>query len=124
MSYSALLMAIAVAAACASPSPSPSPSPNVETRCTTPNDVAMVVEAAAPVTPALAMQQGIQGTVRVSVSLDAASKVVGTRILSSPSTLLNEAALSAARRSKYLTAIRDCKPVPIDYILSVEFHSQ
>jgi hypothetical protein len=63
-----------------------------------------------------AQQQGIQGTVQVVVSLDADSKVVGTRIQASPSAILNGAALSAARQSTFQTEIRDCKPIATDLV--------
>ena len=72
----------------------------------------------------MAQQQGIAGTVQVIVSLDAASHIVGTRIQSSPSVVLNQAALTAARQSKFQTEIRDCKPIAADYIFSVDFKSQ
>jgi outer membrane biosynthesis protein TonB len=57
-------------------------------------------------------QPEISGTVGVVVSLDASSRIVGTRIQSSPSTVLNAPALAAARR------------VAADYLFSVEFTAQ
>ena len=84
----------------------------------------MTLHAVEPDTPALAQQQGIQGTVQVIVSLNENSRVIGTRVQSSPSGILNNAALSAARQSTFQTEIRDCKPIAADYIFSVEFNSQ
>ena len=75
----------------------------------------------APDTPAIAAQQGIHGTVQVIVSLDADSHVIGTRIMSSPSALLNAAAMSALRQSTFQTEIRGCRPIAADYIVSVDF---
>jgi TonB family protein len=72
----------------------------------------------------MAAQQGISGTVAVIVALDENSHIVGTSIQSSPSALLNQAALSAARQSTFQTEVRDCKPIAARYIFSVEFSSQ
>ena len=92
--------------------------------CSRPNVQATTLRPAEPDTPPAAQEQGISGTVQVVVSLDADSKVVGARIQTSPSRLLNEAALAAARQSSFQTEIRDCKPISADYIYSVEFSSQ
>jgi TonB family protein len=98
--------------------PRPVPTPVI---CARPNVAASVVRAEPVVAPALAQQQGIQGQVQVVVSLDADSRVIGTRIQSSPSAVLNAAALAAARQSTFQTAIRDCRPVPGDYLYTVDF---
>jgi|GEM_PF-2521089 len=92
--------------------------------CAQPNVAATSLHPIEPDTPPLAQQQGIQGTVQVVVSLNAQSEVVGTRIQTSPSAILNSAALSAARQSTFQTEIRDCKPIAADYIYSVDFTSQ
>jgi len=89
--------------------------------CLQPNIAATSVHPVEPDTPPMAEQQGIQGTVQVVVSLNADSKVVGTRIQASPSVILNNAALSAARQSTFQTEIRDCKPIAAEYIFSVDF---
>lgn len=99
----------------------PMPTPQI---CVRPNVPATTVRAVEPDTPQIAQQQNISGTVEVIVSLDANSNVTGTRIQSSPSAILNSAALSAARQSKFQTQIRDCKPIPADIIYSVDFSSQ
>jgi TonB family protein len=105
------------------PTPTPRPTPTPAT-CARPNVAATTLRAVEPDTPPIAQQQGISGTVQVIVSLDAASHVTGTRIQSSPSAVLNQAALSAARQSTFQTEIRDCKPIAADYIFSVDFTSQ
>jgi uncharacterized protein YggE len=69
----------------------------------------------------MAAQQGIEGTVQVIVSLDADSHVVGARLQSSPSAILNAAAIAAARESTFQTEIRNCQGIAADYIFSVEF---
>ena len=105
----------------APPTPKPTPTPQ---SCARPNVAATTLRAIEPDTPAMAQQQGISGTVQVVVSLNADSKVTGTRVQSSPSAVLNSAALSAARNSTFQTEIRDCKPIAADYIFSVDFSSQ
>ncbi|MDB5073540.1 MAG: hypothetical protein JWM87_4651 [Candidatus Eremiobacteraeota bacterium] len=92
--------------------------------CARPNVLAQAVHVVVPDAPALAQQQGIVGTVQVVVSLDPQSRVTGTRIRSSPSAVLNAAALSAARQSTYQTEIRDCVPIAADFIMDVTFAGQ
>jgi outer membrane biosynthesis protein TonB len=103
----------------ASPQATPTP-----LSCSRPDVAAATLHAVEPDTPALAVQQGISGTVDVIVSLDAQSRVVATRIQSSPSAVLNPAAIAAARGSRFRTEVKDCVPVAADYIFSVEFSSQ
>jgi protein TonB len=107
----------------ATPPPTPVPTPTPQA-CARPNVNATTVRAAEPDMPAMAQQQGIQGTVQVKVSLDAASHVTSVSIYSSPSALLNQAALTAARQSTFQTEIQNCKPIAADYLFSVEFDSQ
>jgi hypothetical protein len=63
------------------------------------------------------------GTVYVSVSLDENSKIVATRVVSSPNPELNGLALRQTRRSRFRTEIIDCKPRAADYVFSVTFGS-
>lgn len=82
-----------------------------------------VVRAAEPDTPLLAQQQGIFGIVRVRVSLDADGMPIAVKVQDSPSAVLNKSAIFAARRSTYEPGLRDCVPVPSDYLFSVSFPS-
>ena len=109
------------AALAAAPSARPTPTP---LSCARPDVPATTVRALEPDTPAIAQQQGISGTVAVIVSLDVQSRVVATRIQSSPSVVLNGAALAAARGSQFRTEVKNCEPVAADYIFSVDFSSQ
>ena len=109
------------ALAAATPTPKPTPTP---LSCARPNVAATTLRPVEPDTPALAQQQGISGVVQVVVSLDAQSRVVGTRIQTSPSAVLNQAALAAARGSQFRTEVRNCEPVAADYIFSVDFTAQ
>jgi TonB family protein len=108
----------AVTVAPATPTPLPTPSPLA---CGRPDVAPATLRAAEPEMPALAQQQGISGTVEVIVSLDAASRVVATRVRSSPSGVLNAAAVAAARASLFRTEVRDCAPIPADYVFRVDF---
>ncbi len=101
--------------------PRPTPTPQA---CSRPNVAATTLHPVEPDTPPMAQQQGISGVVQVVVSLSADSRVTGTRVQTSPSAILNQAALTAARQSTFQTEIRDCKPIAADYIFSVEFNSQ
>jgi outer membrane biosynthesis protein TonB len=107
----------------ASPEPTPRPTPT-PLSCARPDIAATTIRAVEPETPALAQQQAISGTVAVIVSLDTHSRVVATRIQSSPSAVLNGAALAAARGSQFKTEIKNCEPIAADYIFSVDFTSQ
>lgn len=92
--------------------------------CARPNVDAETLHAVEPDTPPTARQQGISGTVQVIVSLDEQSRVTAARIQSSPSAILNDAALAAARASVFRTQVRNCKPIAADFVFSVEFNSQ
>ncbi|MDB5092801.1 MAG: hypothetical protein JWO85_902 [Candidatus Eremiobacteraeota bacterium] len=111
----------AVTAAPATPTPLPIPSPLA---CGRPDVAPATLRAAEPEMPPLAQQQGINGTVEVIVSLDAASRVVATRVRRSPSNVLNAAAVAAARASQFRTEVRDCAPIAADYVFRVDFSGE
>jgi outer membrane biosynthesis protein TonB len=110
-------------AAAVTPVPTPRPTPT-PLSCARPNVPATTLRAVEPELPPIAQQQGISGTVGVVVSLDASSRIVATRIQSSPSNVLNAPALAAARGSQFRTEVKNCEPVAADYLFSVEFTSQ
>lgn len=83
-----------------------------------------VVRAVEPDTPPLAQQQGISGTVKLIVSLDVDGTPVTIKVRESPSAILNSSAILAARRSAYQPALRDCVPVPSDYLFTVSFSNR
>jgi TonB family protein len=89
--------------------------------CARPNVPARALRVVEPDTPPLAQQQGIHGDVNVEVSLDEQSHVVGTRIVSSPSAVLDNAAIAAATQSVFQTEIRNCKPIAEKFIFTVTF---
>lgn len=98
--------------------PKPTPTPAA---CTRPNLPASVVHAVRGVVSPMAEQQGLYGRVDVVVSLDAASRIVGTRVLRSPAGILNQAAITAAQASLFQTEIRGCRTIASDLIYSVDF---
>jgi TonB family protein len=87
--------------------------------CTTPDTAPQVVRLAQPATPPIAQQQGIVGDVVVRVTLDGSGSVTATQIVSSPSAVLNNAALTAARASTYQPGLAHCVP---GGTLDVTFH--
>jgi protein TonB len=105
----------------AQPTPKPTPTP---ASCARPNVPAQTVRAVEPDTPPMAQQQGVSGQVQVVVSLDEASHILSATVRSSPSALLNQAALSAAKGSTFQTEVRDCKPIAASYLFTVDFSAQ
>ena len=89
------------------------------TPCTTPDVVPQVLRLAQPDTPPLAQQQGITGDVVVRVTLDGSGTATAAQVQQSPSAILNNAALSAARASTYQPGLVSCKP---GGTLDVTFH--
>jgi TonB family protein len=101
--------------------PPPTPTPQM---CARPNVPPGTDRAIEPDMPAMAQQQGITGDVTIDISLDENNHIVAASVESSPSKILNAAALSAARQSTFHTEIKDCKPVAATYRFVVTFASQ
>ena len=80
------------------------------TPCATPDTAPQVLRLAQPSVPPMAQQQGIQGNVVVRVTLDGSGTVTATQIVSSPSAILNQAAITAARASTYQPGLVHCVP--------------
>lgn len=78
-----------------------------------------VTHAVEPTAPANADR--ITGDVLVAVALDDHGKPQFTRVVSSPSPLLNGVAQDAAKRSEFTGAIFRCKPVPSGYEFAIQF---
>jgi outer membrane biosynthesis protein TonB len=109
----------------APPAPSAPPAPTAKpATCAHPNVTATVTDPAQVDEPEIAKQQGISGDVVVGVSLDANSHLTSVRIISTPSSLLVPAALSAAHQSKFQTDVVDCVPQVSEYKFTVQFSSQ
>ncbi|MDB5071562.1 MAG: Gram-negative bacterial TonB protein C-terminal, partial [Candidatus Eremiobacteraeota bacterium] len=78
--------------------------------CTLPDRAPQILNQVQPDVPAMAQQQGITGDVVVRVTVDASGAVTSATIASSPSAILNQAALSAARASTYQAGLQNCVP--------------
>lgn len=74
-----------------------------------------------PVYPAEAMEKKIEGIVVMETMADEQGKVRSIRIVSSPSQLLNVAALSAVKQWEYEPYIVDGKAKPIVFTVTVTF---
>ena len=61
------------------------------------------------------------GTVQVIVGLDEQSRIVSTRIMSSPSAALNQLAIRTVLASKFQTEIHGCRPIAAQYVFSIDF---
>ena len=92
--------------------------------CATPFADATTREKFVPETPELAREQGLSGVVHVLVDLSATGAVTSVKIADSAgSSLLDNAALDAARRTTYSPKTVDCEHVPGEYLFRVEFDS-
>jgi outer membrane biosynthesis protein TonB len=109
----------AITAAATTPAPTPTPA-----ACAHPFVPPATIDAATVDTTQLAAQNGITVIVDVVVSLDRESHVTSVSIRTSPSPILNQAALEAARASRFRTEVRDCIPVAAEYLFAVEFSGQ
>jgi hypothetical protein len=88
------------------------------------NRPATVLHAVAPDTPAAAAQQGIVGIVTINVTLNEKSEIVAAVVADSPSALLNNAALTAARATAFRTGYVNCRAVGNTFGFLVEFGSR
>jgi TonB family protein len=83
---------------------------------------AAVVNAVPPDYPEIARQMGLTGTSLVQLDLTPSGTIANASILtSSGNSLLDRAALAAARASSFRSEVRDCTPVAGSYIFSVAF---
>jgi len=93
--------------------------------CITPAADAQTRDKFVPETPELARQQCLSGVAKVQVDLSAGGTVTGVKIFESTgSSLLDQAALDAARRTTYSPKIVDCEHVSGTYLFRVEFQSE
>jgi protein TonB len=98
------------------------PTPTPKPACSAPDVAAKTIDAQTPDKPDDAQAQGLVGTVKIKVDLDASGAVVGASIFESSGSMeLDQAALSAARASRYAPQERDCKNVPGSYLFTVDF---
>ena len=104
--------------------PLPVPTPT-RPSCAAPHVDARTTQKADADYPALAQAQGATGTVTVKVALSASGAVESATVYKgSGNSALDQAALKAARNSRYAPEIEDCQKVPGQYLFVVEFASQ
>ncbi len=90
--------------------------------CTAPDIAARAIDPVTPDTPEIAQEQGLTGTTQIRVSIDANGAVTDVGIYrSSGSSLLDAAALHAARESTYKADIRNCEAVSGSYLFTATF---
>jgi TonB family protein len=104
------------------PTPVPTPSPTPKPQCANPNLEATTINAVTPDMPDIARQEGATGSVSVKVTLDATGAVTGTEIYQSAhNAALDQAAIAAAKASKYQPEIVNCVKTAGSYIFRVDF---
>lgn len=74
-----------------------------------------------PFYPKEALQQRVEGTVKIHVTVGEDGRVKDLRVLSGPASLTS-AALDAATYWRYTPALRNGEPVEMEEDVSVEFH--
>ncbi len=89
--------------------------------CPRPDVPAKTVRVVEPDTPAEAFAARAKGLVQVRVVLDDRSRVLWADVLKSASPLLSAVSVQAARAATYQTAIVACRPVPAEYVFTVDF---
>jgi hypothetical protein len=89
--------------------------------CPQPNVPATVLHGVEPVPSALASVDRVTGTVVIFLVLDDRSQVMWTSVARSPSLLLDQSSIDAARASTYRTEVRNCKPIASGYVFGVSY---
>jgi protein TonB len=96
------------------------PLPTPKPACAAPEVPARTTFVESPSVPDSVPQTGV--TAKIRVDLDAMGNVRGVSVYESTgSTELDQAALSAARQSRYAPEQIDCKNVPGSYLFTVDF---
>lgn len=80
-----------------------------------------LLASSAPVYPALARSQRVQGDVTIDALIDATGKVSDMKIVTG-NALLQNAATEALRHWKYQPALLDGEPIPIHINVTITFH--
>jgi TonB family protein len=95
--------------------------PTPKPACSAPDIPAKTLVAQSP-TISDEDRSGFTGTAKVKVDLDATGKVVGASIYESTGSVpLDQAAIMAARESRYAPEEHDCKDVAGSYLFTIDF---
>jgi TonB family protein len=117
-----LALALSAAADAAAVRLVPLSPPSVAASVTCKAVPASISNAALADLPAIAAEQNITGTTAVRIDLDAAGRLTKSSVLaSSGNRWIDQAALRAARFSRYSAEVRDCAPVGGAYAYIVDF---
>ena len=117
-----LALALSAAAGAATVRFVPLSPPSVAVSVTCKAVPASISNAAPADMPTIAAEQNITGTTAVRIDLDAAGRLAKSSVLAtSGNRWLDQAALRAARSSRYSAEVRDCAPVGGAYAFIVDF---
>jgi protein TonB len=110
----------------ATPAPTPAPpTPTPKPQCANPNMSATTTNAVEPDYPEMAKEQGAEGSTQVQVSLDASGNILSATVYKSAgNALLDQAAIAAAKASKYTPEIVNCVKTAGTYIFRADFTGQ
>ena len=100
------------------------PSSNAAPRTQPPADrlvAAHLIYRVEPFYPKEALQQRVEGTVKIRATVGQDGRVKNLRIIDGPASLTS-AALSAAQYWRYVPALRNGEPIETDEDISIEFH--
>jgi TonB family protein len=118
----ALTLALSAAAGAATIRLVPLSAPSVATSVTCQAVPASISNAAPAELPTIAAEQNITGIAAVRIDIDAAGRLTKSSVLaSSGNRWIDQAALRAARTSRYSAETRDCAPVGGAYAFVVDF---
>ena len=101
-----------------------SPSSSVPPRTQPPADrlvAAHLIYRVEPFYPKEALQQRVEGTVKIHATVGQDGRVKNLRVISGPASLTS-AALGAAQYWRYVPALRNGEPIETDEDISIEFH--
>ena len=108
----------------AGPTAEPAPTATPKPVCSSPYADAATIAKFTPETPQIALDQGLSGVAQVKVDLSADGRVLDASIFASTgSSILDHAAVDAAKRTTYAPKIVDCARVPGSYLFRVEFQN-
>ncbi len=84
---------------------------------------AHVIYRVEPFYPRTALEQRVEGTVRIHATVGQDGRVRNLRVVSGPA-LLTSAALDAAQYWRYIPSLRNGEPIETEEEISIEFHFQ
>jgi TonB family protein len=117
-----LALALSTAAGAATIRLVPLSTPSVATSVTCRVVPASISSAAPAELPTIAVEQNLTGITAARVDLDAGGRLAKSAVLtSSGNRWIDQAALRAARSSRYSAEVRDCVPVGGAYAFVVDF---